>query len=105
MTNDETRNPKQIRMANNEGRSAPPFVIRASSLIRISGFVILVSLLIAAPARAADKRPNVLFIVSDDLNNSLGCYGAPVKTPNLDRLAARGVRFDRAYCQYPLCGP
>ena len=59
----------------------------------------------AAPAAAADK-PSVLFVVADDLRDTLGCYGHPLaKTPNLDRLAARGVRFDRAYVQYPVCNP
>ncbi|RUL85638.1 sulfatase [Tautonia sociabilis] len=76
-------------------------------LIQSAIGIVLLSLagLPGGTASAAD-RPNVLFLIADDLNNSLGCYGRPmVKTPNIDRLAARGVRFDRAYCQYPLCGP
>ena len=65
-------------------------------------------LLAGVPAvmRGAARKPNVLFIVSDDLNNALGCYGHPIiKSPNIDRLAEQGVRFDHSYCQFPLCSP
>ena len=57
-------------------------------------------------AHAGEKRPNVLFILADDMKASLGCQGNPLaRTPNLDRLAKSGVLFDKAYCQFPLCNP
>jgi iduronate 2-sulfatase len=57
-----------------------------------------------AGARSARPR-NVLLIVVDDLNTQVGAWGAPVKTPAIDRLAARGVRFENAYVQVAMCSP
>ena len=52
------------------------------------------------------KKANVLFMLCDQLNlRLLSCYGGPIRTPNLDRLCQRGVRFDNAVCTYPLCSP
>lgn len=60
---------------------------------------------VALPADAAE-RPNVLLVCVDDLKPSLGCYGDKVvKSPNIDRLAARGVLFERAYCNQAVCAP
>ena len=58
------------------------------------------------PSSYASRHPNVLFIAIDDLRPSIGCYGDPhAITPNLDRLANRGVVFNRAYCQVAVCNP
>lgn len=70
-------------------------------------------LLAKAPARPATApatpsqgaRPNVLFIIADDLAPRLGTYGAPVQTPALDAFARTGVQFNRAFTQFPWCGP
>ena len=62
--------------------------------------------LVLLPLCYADSRPNVLFIVTDDMNCDLSVYGHPmVKSPQLDRLAERGLVFERAYCQNPVCNP
>ena len=67
----------------------------------------LLCILLSASAHATPKVENILFLISDDLKASvLGCYGDKVcKTPNIDRLAASAMVFDRAYCQGLACAP
>lgn len=76
---------------------------------RFSKFLRLIFAFLAmSPSQhvSAIDRPNILFIAVDDLRDVLGCYGnEAVLTPNIDRLASRGVLFERAYVQYPVCNP
>jgi iduronate 2-sulfatase len=83
---------------NNIHRNFSRTILRPHLLICLFAFLARVSF--AGPA-----SPNVLFIISDDLRPDLSCYGSYVETPNLDRLAGRGVRFANAWVQYPLCNP
>ncbi len=67
--------------------------------------LLLTALRLAATSDSATDRPNVLFIAIDDLNDWMLEPGNPLKTPNIDRLAARGMTFRRAYCVSPACNP
>ena len=76
-------------------------------MLRCLTLYLLALLASVSVASAADKRPNVLLIGVDDLNDWIGCLGGhpQAKTPNIDRLAARGMLFANAHCQSPVCNP
>jgi arylsulfatase A-like enzyme len=83
---------------------------RRQFLGQVAGLAAAASLpgtLRAAPAAPGQRPPNVLFFIVDDLRVELGCYHSMfgALTPNIDALAKTAVRFDRNYCQYPLCNP
>lgn len=81
-------------------------VMKLQTLFAVVGLALLFPSM-AARTLNASQRYNVLFIISDDLTSTgLSCYGNKVcQTPNIDRIAARGTRFTRAYCQGTYCGP
>ncbi len=72
-----------------------------------AAFMLLLVCLAATAARAADTRPNILFIMADDHGyQAMSCYGSKVnQTPNLDRIARDGMRFDRCFVTNSICGP
>ena len=68
--------------------------------------ILLSALLFPCLSAGETSKPNILFFVADDLRTDLGCYGNKiVKSPNVDRLAERGMVFNRAYCQQAVCSP
>ncbi len=82
-----------------------PILSLMKTLLQLTA-ALLAATLSAVAATSATTRPNVLFIAVDDLRTQLGCYGADfMRTPNIDALAASGMRFDRAYCQQATCSP
>ena len=81
--------------------------MQTNSRVYVWGVAMLLCLAGAAAADAPARKPNVLFIAIDDLNDWVGCLGGhpQARTPNMDRLAARGTVFLNAHCQAPLCNP
>ncbi|MEM0924681.1 MAG: sulfatase [Planctomycetota bacterium] len=76
---------------------------KLKSCLFVSAWLIGLSPAVAEPPRP--RKPNVLFMIADDLNTSLSGFGhEQCKTPHLDRLAERGVKFLNMHCQYPVCG-
>ena len=101
-----SRNSKLTRWDSNVDRVMGLVSRRLWGLIVLIPFAANTPLLIGADLEQQTDRPNVLLLICDDLNCDLGCYGHPmVASPHIDRLARHGVRFEQAYCQYPLCGP
>ncbi|XP_071477900.1 iduronate 2-sulfatase-like [Diadema antillarum] len=74
-------------------------------LSRYQYFVIPFILLLTRRGEASNSKPNVLFIVADDLRASLNCYGGPIISPNLDQLASQSAVFNNAFVQQAVCGP
>lgn len=77
------------------------------SCLLIAGLLLqAMPMALGGESKESVKSPNVLLICIDDLKPRIGCYGdAMAKTPNIDRLAANGVRFDSAYCNQAVCSP
>src|SRR4051812_30841706 len=74
--------------------------------LKLLFLVTFLSLTLVDPGQAAASRPNILWIIADDLGTELGCYGTPLmRTPNLDRLAAEGARYTRCFTTAPVCSP
>ncbi len=68
--------------------------------------LVIISLFVVSCDLKKEHRKNVLFIIADDLNDNMGIYDHYlVKTPNIDKLAKRGLLFNQAFCNFPLCGP
>ncbi|MEM8952610.1 MAG: sulfatase [Verrucomicrobiota bacterium] len=77
------------------------------SFFQIYSVIILAALFLNGTSFAADKHPNILFVLADDLGwRDLGCYGSDFyETPNIDRLASQGMRFTDAYAAANVCSP
>ena len=74
-----------------------------ATTMRIFTLLILLSL----SALAADRKPNIIFVLADDMGyGELGCFGQKlIATPNIDRMAAEGIKFTRFYAGAPVCAP
>ena len=90
-----------VQLCNAYGMGRRDFLAAASGAALLGA-----SCAISRRSRDGEQRPDILFIAVEDMSPFLSCYGHPVvRTPHLDDLATRGVRFELAYCQMALCNP
>lgn len=88
------------------GPKAPAAAAEKAAAATPAPTAITAAAAIESPVAKPPRAPvNVLFIMADDLRCELGCYGSPALTPRLDKLADRGIRYERAYCQQAVCNP
>jgi uncharacterized sulfatase len=72
----------------------------------LSCFLAVSFLSVNALAQNSAEKPNIVWLIAEDLSPDLGCYGHPlVKTPNIDKLADKGIRFENAFATCPVCSP
>ena len=65
---------------------------------------VMIALVVLTGAAMADNRPNILWITIEDWSNDLSCYGTPgIHTPNVDKLASEGIRYETAFTTSPVC--
>src|SRR5277367_2329291 len=96
------RNAKQPRLS----LIAPAGIIDSRMIPRRSFLASLASALAVRLDAAPSRTPNIVFILCDDLGyGDLGCYGSKIRTPNLDRMAAEGIRFTNFTSADPVCSP
>ncbi len=80
--------------------------MKLASLVAACCLALLPAFAASTPANPPAKRPNILWLIGENLSHDLGCYGAKhVHTPHLDRLAAEGTRFTRVFATNPACAP
>lgn len=89
---------------NREGKVGKFTGLSSGNILKLLSISILSTSVVGCSSEKSKAKPNILFIIVDDLRPELACFGQKIHTPNIDKLAKSGVLFERAYCNVPVCG-